>query len=290
MSRASRWAAAAYLVLLIASHSPECRRSGAVPHSFVQTVKAVDRGKLLTKAIHLAYKDSAPASAEEPVVLIHGSPGSSEVLKDLSALLSPKFRVIVPDLPGFGGSTRDLPDYSFRAHARYVLELLDALHVPRARLVGYSMGGGVALNVADIAPARVESIVMLSAIGLQEYELTGSYTLNHSLHGAQLAILWLLYNAVPHFGLLRRSTLSVEYARNFYDSDQRPLRSILKAYRGPMLLIHGNRDHNVPIAAAWAHHALVPQSEMLEIEGDHFVAFMRPNVFLDPLIDFLNRN
>ena len=60
---------------------------------------------------------------------MHGSPGSGEVLGELASLLSPHFRVIVPDLPGFGASTRDLPDYSFRAHGEYLIELLDALHI-----------------------------------------------------------------------------------------------------------------------------------------------------------------
>lgn len=95
---------------------------------------------------------------------------------------------------------------------------------------------------------------MLSAIGLQEFELTGSYRVNHALHGAQLASLWLLCNAVPHFGLLHRSGLSVEYARNFYDSDQRPLRLVSECYR----------------------------------ERDHFMQFRRPMAFVDLLIALLN--
>jgi len=148
------------------------------------------------------------------------------------------------------------------------------------------MGGGVALSIADRAPERVHSIVMLSAIGVQEYELTGDYSLNHSLHAAQLGSLWLVRYGVPHFGLVRPMPLTIEYARNFYDSDQRPLRSVLGHYRGPMLILHGRQDRNVPIAAAHEHHKLVPQSQLIELEGDHFLAFMRPQVLLEPLVTF----
>jgi pyruvate dehydrogenase E2 component (dihydrolipoamide acetyltransferase) len=77
-------------------------------------------------------------------------------------------------LPGFGFSTHSLPDYSFRAHSLYLIELLDALHVGKAQLVGFSMGGGVVLSTVDLAPGRVASIVMLSAIGVQEHELLGN--------------------------------------------------------------------------------------------------------------------
>ncbi len=282
--------AGAYLILLIASHVVEGTRAEPAqsPEIHTASIHAVDHGQIQSRTIRLAYRDTAPESTGIPVVLVHGSPGSGEVLEKLASLLSPRFRVIVPDLPGFGASTRDLPDYSFRAHGEYLIELMDALHIDRAQFVGYSMGGGVVLSIADLAPQRVASLVMLSAIGIQEHELTGDYWVNHVLHGAQLGALWLLKNGFPHFGLFRQAPFTVEYARNFYDSDQRPMRSILANYRGPMLILHGARDRNVPIAAALEHHRIVPQSEMVEFHENHFMAFMHPAEFLDPLERFLN--
>ena len=248
-------------------------------------LRVADHGAIGSRRIRLAYRDTG--SDRPPVVFIHGSPGSSRVFDKLTAILAPHFRVIAPDLPGFGYSTRDIPDYSFRAHARYLQELLDALRIRSAPFVGFSMGGGVVLSLADIAPERVASITMLSAIGVQEQELLGGYHANHFLHGAQLAALWALREAVPHFGLLERLPLNVEYARNFYDSDQRPLRSILMRYRGRMLILHGANDWHVPVAAAREHHRLVPQSELEIVDGDHFLLFQDPEVFRAPLLRFL---
>jgi pimeloyl-ACP methyl ester carboxylesterase len=250
-------------------------------------VRVVNGGERNSSAIRMAYRDSAPDSGAVPVVLIHGSPGSGEVLRKLADFLSPRFRVIVPDLPGFGASTRDLPDYSFRAHSMYLLELLDALHVPQAQLLGFSMGGGVVLTMAGRAPGRVQSLVLLSAIGVQEEELSGSYQMNHALHGTQLAALWSLRSLFPHFGSFRALPFTVEYARNFYDSDQRPLRGILERYHGPMLILHGTRDRNVPIAAAREHHRLVPQSDLIEFDADHYMAFQHPEKYSEPLARFL---
>ena len=244
----------------------------------------------MLRGIRLAYRDSAPVSKDTaPVILVHGSPGSGAIFAKLTAHLAPHFRVIAPDLPGFGYSTRQLRDYSFRAHAQYLIELLDALHVRKAQLVGFSMGGGVVLSMAELAPERVASIVMLSAIGAQEFELLGSYGANHFVHGAQLAALWILREAVPHFGLLDQLPLNVEYARNFYDSDQRPLRSILMRYTGPMLILHGSDDSLVPVAAAWTHHRFASQSELRVVDGDHFLVFERPEVLIQPLESFLGR-
>ena len=287
--------AAGYVILLIASHVSirvaqnfrPAPASGAGQR--FATVHEVGQGASGSREIRMAYRDSDPDSQRTPVVLVHGSPGSGEVLRTLASLLSPHFRVIVPDLPGFGASTRDLPDYSFRSHAHHLIELLDALNIRKAQLVGFSMGGGVVLSIARDAPQRVASIVMLSAIGVQEYELTGSYEMNHALHGAQVAALWMFQNGFPHFGLLWRIPFTIEYARNFYDSDQRPLRAVLEHYRGPLLIIHGTKDRNVPVAAAREHHRIVPQSELVEVEDNHFMAFRRPSVFIRPLIDFLER-
>jgi pimeloyl-ACP methyl ester carboxylesterase len=211
------------------------------------------------------------------------------VFNGLVAQFPPSYRLIVPDLPGFGSSTRNLPDYSFRAHAAYLLELMTHLGIARAHLVGFSMGGGVALSMADLALDRVASISMISAIGVQEQELLGSYSANHALHAVLLATLWLLREDTPHFGYLDRSFFSVEFTRNFYDSDQRPLRGVLQRYRGPMLIVHGNHDPHVPLGAALEHHRLVPSSELVVLDGDHYMVFQRPAVIAAPLIRFLDR-
>ena len=168
--------------------------------------------------------------------------------------------------------------------------MLDQLHVQRAHFVGFSMGGGVALHIADIAPERVASLTMLSGIGVQEMELLGNYHLNHGIHGAQLAFLWFLHQGFPHFGWLDHSMLDLSYARNFYDTDQRPLRAILAKYSGPMLIIHGVRDVMVPVEVAREAYRLVPQSELvLYPEENHFYVFTRPEPQAAVAMDFFAR-
>ena len=276
----------AYGVLLAASTIYRWRRSSQpLPAGMLAQTLVVDHGQAVT----LAYRDSAPGSSLPVVFLIHGSPGSSRVMSGLARLLPARYRLIIPDLPGFGASTHSLPNYSFDDHARYLLALMDRLSIDRAHLVGFSMGGGVVLCMEARAPQRVNSITMLSAIGVQEQELLGGYWKNHALHAAQLGLLAALRAGTPHFGLLDRDGLNVEYARNFYDSDQRPLRAILERYQGPMLIIHGTQDRNVPVAAAYEHHRLVPQSELVIFEGNHFATFERPQVIAPPLIAFLDR-
>lgn len=257
----------------------------------VVQLNALAQDRTLPQAIRLAYEDHPAQESGEglPLVLLHGSPGEADNFARVAPLLARKHRLIIPDLPGFGHSTRDIPDYSFRTHARYVLALLDALNIERAHWLGFSMGGGVALNAYELAPQRVASLTMLAALGVQEMELLGDYHLNHAIHGLQLGACWLLRAGLPLSPTAYQQDISVAYARNFYDSDQRPLRAVLTRFTAPLLIIHGQHDFLVPVEAAREHHRLVPQSELIVSDYDHFMVFAKPD-YLPPLItDFLTR-
>lgn len=253
------------------------------------TVAEVENDIVSNRGIRFAYREFAPTQASNapPIFLIHGSPGDGDVMMGLAKSLSRDRRVIIPDLPGFGDSTIDVADYSFRAHAHYILELAEKLNIERFDVLGFSMGGGVALNVYDIGPGKVRSVELVSSIGVQEYELLGDYNLNHLLHGVQLASFYIIREGIPHFGAIGNESIS--YARNFYDSDQRNLRGILSKIDVPVLIVHGTLDPLVPVGAAREHARLVPQSEFFELEREnHFTAFMHPETISPIIGNFLS--
>jgi membrane protein DedA with SNARE-associated domain len=119
-------------------------------------------------------------------------------------------------------------------------------------------------------------------------ELLGDYHLNHAVHGAQLGLFWFLQEAFPHFGVMDRSMLNMRYARNFYDSDQRPLRDDLLKYNGPMLILHGQNDELVPYAVATEHYRIVPQGELKTYPAGHGLAFMRWQWIVPDITRFVN--
>jgi pimeloyl-ACP methyl ester carboxylesterase len=298
--RRRRWLTllAIYVALLAASTISRARRPAVPPPAGVPRVELTPRGydsplpdDPKVAPVTIVFDRRCPPGDEgaraTPVVLLHGSPGGRF---DFTGFLEPLARercVIAPDLPGFGDSTHDVPDYSVRAHAAYVEALFDALHLPRAHVVGYSMGSGVAIELADRAPARVVSLTLLSGLGIQEQELFGRYGVNHAVHGAQLAGLWALVELTPHFGAFDGLFLGVEYARNFYDTDQRRLRPALVRVAGPALVHHGRHDFLVPVEAAIEHHRLLPQSDLVLTEGDHFDTFRRPGPIVEAIGRFL---
>ena len=242
--------------------------------------------------IKITYLDTNPDAAAEPpvILLLHGSPlAARKTFHKLIPALAQSGRVIAPDLPGFGASTHNIPDYSIKAHAKYVLKFLRQIGIDKVHIVAYSMGGGVALNLAHISPEHVRSITLLSAIGVEEFELLGNYHLNHALHGAQLATIWLLKYLLPHMGLLDRVPISLSYARNLYDTDTRPLRTYLAAYDAPLLILHGRRDALIPVAAAREYFRIVPQSELKLYDDGHLMVFNRTHLLANDIRNFIDR-
>ena len=98
-----------------------------------------------------------------PLVLLHGFGGSIAWWARLTPILEPRYRVISIDLPGHGGSEKHAGDYSTMALAHQVGRALDKLGVDRAVVAGQSMGGIVAVLLADVRPKLVDRLVLLDA-------------------------------------------------------------------------------------------------------------------------------
>jgi pimeloyl-ACP methyl ester carboxylesterase len=96
-----------------------------------------------------------------PVLLLHGLAATKLSYLPLLPALARDHSVIVPDLPGHGESTKPRADYTPSYFARVIHGLLDELEVDRAAVIGNSMGGRVALEVAADLPDRVSSLVLL---------------------------------------------------------------------------------------------------------------------------------
>lgn len=99
-----------------------------------------------------------------PIVLIHGMPGSGRDFRWLAPALSPRFRVIRLDLPGFGATPAGRTGYSIAARAAFVTAFLEALDLQGVVLVGHSMGGPVATR-ASLDEERVVGLALVAAVG-----------------------------------------------------------------------------------------------------------------------------
>ena len=109
-------------------------------------------------------------SGDDTVLLIHGSgPGVTSYAnwRLVIPALATKFRVIAPDMVGFGFSERpENIDYSVQTWADQVVGLMDTLGIEKTSLVGNSFGGAIALRIATQHPERIDKLVLMGSMGV----------------------------------------------------------------------------------------------------------------------------
>jgi pimeloyl-ACP methyl ester carboxylesterase len=125
-------------------------------------VGALSTRRVEGNGVTLAVVDEGAGPA---VVLLHGFPDSSSLWRhQVPALVGAGFRVVAPDLRGFGESDRPaaVEEYELGRSVGDVLAVLDALEIERAHVVGHDWGAVVAWLTAAFAPGRVERLVAMS--------------------------------------------------------------------------------------------------------------------------------
>ncbi|KRD34773.1 alpha/beta hydrolase [Lysobacter sp. Root916] len=117
-----------------------------------------------------AYNDEAPAGAPV-VVMVHGFTGSKENWYPLAQRLRGRYRLLIPDLPGWGESQRrDGGDYGFVAQSARLARFIEQVARPRGNevvLLGHSMGGGIAALTAARYPRAVDRLGLFDAAGVR---------------------------------------------------------------------------------------------------------------------------
>ena len=249
------------------------------------------------------------ADATRPaVVFLHGLSGCWQNWLESMPPLAADHRVIALDLPGFGESPMPADPISVSGYARTVVELLDRLGVSQATIVGNSMGGFVACEIAIRFPARVRRLVLASPAGL---------SLRHMRHErkrglrarAENLLFFGLGRLAAHTDLVVRSRrlrrgllllvaahperlagpLILEQAHGagkpgFDDALEAmtayPIRDRLGEIACPVLVVWGEEDRLVPVRDAAEFAWLIPDArKILYPDTGHMVMLERPARF-----------
>lgn len=125
----------------------------------------------LSTGEQLAYYDSAPGTSSEvtAIVLLHGYCGSSAYFSELVPMLNEQYRILVPDLLGHGASTASDKDvYGMELAASWIHEWMTQLGVENVHLFGHSLGGYVALALAETSPSYLNSFGLIHSTALPD--------------------------------------------------------------------------------------------------------------------------
>ena len=255
---------------------------------------------------------------ERPVlVLVHGIAGSAATWRDVVAALGRRYTVIAPDLLGHGESDKPRHDYSLGAYANLIRDLMVALEIERATIVGHSLGGGIGMQLAYQHPLRCERLVLVSSGGLGpevswmlralslpgvEYLMPVIFPAVARNAGAAIGKrLYRLGVRAPHFAQEWSAYAALTEPENRHPF-VRTLRSVIDvngqavsahdrlylAAQLPTLIVWGGKDHIIPADHAVAAHEAIPGSQLVIFErAGHFPHVEEPKAFVEAVTDFM---
>jgi 3-oxoadipate enol-lactonase len=238
------------------------------------------------------------------VLLVHGFPFDRRMWRfQVNTLATAGLRVIAPDLRGFGSSDGPSPT-TMEGHAKDLLSLLDRMRVPKVTLVGFSMGGYVALALAAAAPDRIEGLVLIdtraNADSPEARSKRDATILDVQAHGprglvskqieAQLTESTrkshrLLTEEVRELMLKQPKSSVLAAIQAMRDRPDRM--ALLPTLNVPALIVVGFHDRVTPVDAAQAMKDALPQAELHVIDGAaHLTPMERPHDLNQALLDW----
>jgi pimeloyl-ACP methyl ester carboxylesterase len=226
---------------------------------------------------------------DDAIALVHGLSGSSRWWSRNIAALASKYRVLIPDLIGFGrsrvGGMGQLPDVPGVAH--FLGEWLSFAAEGPAFLVGHSMGGQIAIHLAARAPERIKRLVLVDAAGLPR-PLTPRHVMRFAYEVAPPRQ-WGDPTFLPVIlgDALSAGPLTVMRALRHVLRDD--VRSLLADLRVPTLLLWGERDTIIPLSHGEQMRHLIHGSRLLVLRGAfHNPMVDAPSEFNDAVLAFFS--
>jgi membrane protein DedA with SNARE-associated domain/pimeloyl-ACP methyl ester carboxylesterase len=232
--------------------------------------------------------DQNNSAGDKPVlVYIHRVPWDSrgnQFCADLAQ--SGKVAVVEPYLPGFASSYGNVPSHSMEANAHVVAALLEQKGIKKYHLLGQGLGGVAALELTNVHRDRVESVTLLSAPGVQAFELLGNPLVNKIVYGFQGAFFWGVARLTPNFGAADLLACDRDYAKTVFDTDLSENKRLIDGLNRPLLIIHGDSDLLTPVDAAKYTAKLIPSARLKIYQGGRDVVFEQKEAVVGEIVDF----
>jgi pimeloyl-ACP methyl ester carboxylesterase len=238
-----------------------------------------------------------------PLVFLHGAAGLLDDNRFLAALGDSGYRVLAPELPGYGRSTgeellEDMLDFTLHGW-----DVVDALGVDRPVLVAHSMGGMIAAEMAAVCPARPAALVLVAPNGLwdDEHPVADLFSLlpfqfAEVLFADPAAGAALLTGGVDFDDMDALAEFYIANARRLgtagkilFPIPNRRLAKRLYRVTAPAMLAWGTEDAYIPpsYASRWA--SLLPGSPVVMVEGSgHMVPYEQPDRLAAAVVGFLD--
>jgi len=242
-------------------------------------------------------------NSEKYIVLIHGLGASAERWEHVIPHLEKNYRLIVPDLIGFGHSDKPLVDYTPDFFSEFISKFFKKINISKTHLIGSSLGGQISVEFASKNNDVIDKLVLISPSG----------AMKHSTPALDAYVMAALYptaiGAKNAFEKMAGEGKRIDpvVVERFVERMQLPnakmsfmstllglknaevITTKLTKITSPSLIIWGENDKDVPLRIAREMHTLIKQSELKIIEKARHNAFLdQPNLFFGYVTKYIS--
>ena len=278
--------------------------------------------RLKRTRVNLFYYDTG--SSEKPVcILLHGLADEADTWRHLISPLADHYRVIAPDLPGFGRSSKPRRSYTMEYLGRVIIEMMDKLEIHNAHFIGSSLGAMLIQYLGVKSPCLIKSQTLVDGVlspqkprknfssllfmtpGLGEHIYSRLRKDNVEAYGT-LKPFYSDLDSMPredrdfmfqrvhdrvsdkgqrfaYFSILRKSNSWLKKAHLRF-------RESLASSEIPVLMIWGEDDHIIPLHSARSMQELLQNAELVLLKGaGHLPQQEKPQEVLDSLLPWLKK-
>ena len=249
---------------------------------------------------HIYIGDEGKGS---PLVLIHGFLGSSKMWEPQINFFKDHFRVITPDLPGFGKSNKAKSHNNIQSIANLLLDCLDEKKIDKFYLLGHSMGGMIVQEMAKISGNKIIKLICYSTGPRGEmpgrFETVDQSRENLKKNGLEItakniAKTWFVKGEeAEHFDICVEAGKqpSIETVDNAFVAFKNwDGVETLKNIKNETLIVWGNKDKSYNLDQVQTLNKNIPNSSLFIFEGcAHNVHLERPEEFNRTILNYLNK-
>lgn len=231
-------------------------------------------------------------STSEPILFLHGWGVATAPYQEVINVLCQRYKVIAPDLPGFGKSDGKNLTWDYDKYANFIIAFLRELNIKKLHLIGHSLGGGVGVTLAATMPDLVSSLILVDSTGIpvdpipkvlvqRGIEMTGQTPqirypqIQQVFQGFAYNLLFKTQNTI--YVLLLTLT--------------KDLKSLLPQIQSPCLIVWGAKDLTTPLSAGKEFSRLIKNSKLVVVEeGYHEWSIFFVDKFTKIVFNFLDES
>lgn len=245
------------------------------------------------KTNYLSFPASSAGKGKgTPFIVLHGwNSGSDRWIQEAEIISEKGYHVIVPDLPGFGGSSRlDIP-WTVNDYVKWLEDFTEQLKIQDFYLLGYSFGGAVAAKMTVKYPQRVQKLFLVASAVIRRKTTQKNVSV-----GVAKAIK--IFSFLPFYELFRKAVYKFIIRKSDYVYTEGVMKQTylnaisddisykLSFIKVPTVIIWGDKDQSLPVENAYEIEGKVKNSKLVIIPGaDHLMHKKMPEMLAEKIIE-----